>query len=60
MKRTLERIRQDFDRDLAKAVASADFEQLKVAYLGKKGPGDRAVQGIKKRRSFAKRRKRGS
>ena len=37
MERTLESIRQDFDRDLANAASSADYEQLKVAYLGKKG-----------------------
>ena len=33
----MESIRQDFDRDLANAASSADYEQLKVAYLGKKG-----------------------
>ena len=32
----MESIRQDFDRDLANAASSADYEQLKVAYLGKK------------------------
>lgn len=37
MKRILERIRQDFDRDLAKPSLRRISEQLKVAYLGKKG-----------------------
>lgn len=55
MKRTLERIRQDFDRDLAKAVASADFEQLKVAYLGKKGRVTELFKELKNVESSQKR-----
>ena len=37
MELDIEKIRQDFLRELDKAASAADFEQLKVAYLGKKG-----------------------
>ena len=37
MELDIEKIRQDFLRELDKAASAADFEQLKVAYLGKQG-----------------------
>ncbi|MCI8554890.1 MAG: phenylalanine--tRNA ligase subunit alpha [Clostridiales bacterium] len=37
MELNIEKIRQDFLQELEKAASVADFEQLKVRYLGKKG-----------------------
>lgn len=47
MHQKIEHLKKDFDADLQAAVSSADLENIKVKYLGKKGPIQDLMKALK-------------